>query len=679
MNKIFIALLLLLGCTLTALGAKPHLTLLPKPQQIKLGTGSLHLSGIRLEADILEDEYRAFLEDINVPEGKHYSHRLRVRLVSIILGVPYGQNEAYTLLVSSQGIRITAITPTGAYRALSTLRQLWQGGQTLPQLTITDYPAWQVRGVMHDVGRTFIPLAELKRQISLLAQFKINTFHWHLTENQAWRLESRAYPQLTSAESMMRDKGRYYTLSEAKELAEWCKHHHMLLIPEIDMPGHSEAFERAMGYDMQTPQGKTALKVILDEVMEAMDVPYIHLGTDEVEFTDPTFVPEMVAYVRSKGRKAISWNPGWDYKPGEIDLLQLWSYRGTPLKGTPAIDCRLHYTNHFDTFADLIALYHAQPLKRPNGGNEPSGAIIALWNDRYLTTHEQITADNHLWATALALAERTWLGGGAGYFDGHTTMLYNRQDSLYKHFADFEARLLHHKATTLSHELIPYVKQTHAVWQIVGQFPNGGDLSQSFAPEQTLTDDLRGTITPPDSLVSFTHQGRLYKAVQRLGSGLYLRHVWGPGTVPGVLAEPKEHHTAYALAWVYAPEAMDAGLYAETQNYSRSERDLPPPQGAWDYKGSRLWLNGEAIEPPKWTAMHTTPSNETPLGNENASSRPPIPIKLRKGWNKFLVKLPVGRFTSPQVRLVKWHFSLAVTTPDGKEALPISYHYLPTS
>lgn len=66
----------------------------------------------------------------------------------------------------------------------------------------------------------------------------------------------------------------------------------------------------------------------MDEVCETFDVPYIHIGTDEVKFTNPRFVPEMVDYVRSKGKKVISWNPGWKYKEGEIDMTQLWSFRG---------------------------------------------------------------------------------------------------------------------------------------------------------------------------------------------------------------------------------------------------------------------------------------------------------------------------------------------------------------
>ena len=103
------------------------------------------------------------------------------------------------------------------------------------------------------------------------------------------------------------------------------------------MPGHSEAFVRTFRHDMQSPEGMKILKLLVDEVCETFDVPYLHIGTDEVRFTNPKFVPEMVEYVRAKGKKVISWNPGWHYKPGEIDMTHLWSYRGKAQKVFPQL------------------------------------------------------------------------------------------------------------------------------------------------------------------------------------------------------------------------------------------------------------------------------------------------------------------------------------------------------
>ena len=96
-----------------------------------------------------------------------------------------------------------------------------------------------------------------------------------------------------------------------------------MLIPEVDMPGHSAAFVRTFRHDMQSKEGMAILKLLMDEVCETFDVPYIHIGTDEVKFTNPRFVPEMTAYIHAKGKKIISWNPGWHYEPSEIDMTHL--------------------------------------------------------------------------------------------------------------------------------------------------------------------------------------------------------------------------------------------------------------------------------------------------------------------------------------------------------------------
>lgn len=299
------------------------------------------------------------------------------------------QDEAYRLVVDKHNVNIYATGDAGLFRAKQTLEQLTierKGRKYVPVCDITDWPAFRVRGFMHDIGRSFIPMDELKKEIELLSRFKINVFHWHLTENQAWRLESKLYPMLNALENMERDKGRYYTLEEARQLAEFCRKHYVLLIPEIDMPGHSAAFERTFGFSMQTEEGKRIMKDLLAETCDALDVPYIHIGTDEVQFTDSTFVPEMVAFVRSKGKKVISWNPGWHYEKGEIDMTQLWSYRGKAQPGIPAIDCRFHYANHFDNYADLVALFNSRILDQPKGNDDIAAASWRSGTTATLTT-----------------------------------------------------------------------------------------------------------------------------------------------------------------------------------------------------------------------------------------------------------------------------------------------------
>lgn len=617
-------LLLMVGCIVQA--QMPQL--LPKPQKVSF-TGKYVKAGVPV----------------------------REVLVSEVPGAEF-QDEAYHLTVGRDGVTIEAVTRQGLYWGRQTMGQLAvsrRGRKCLPQCEITDWPAFRMRGFMHDTGRSFIPLDELKHEIALLSSFKVNVFHWHLTENQAWRLESCHYPQLNAAQNMLREQGKFYTLDEARELVNFCREHHVLLIPEIDMPGHSAAFERTFGFGMQTAEGKRIMKDIIAEVCDALKVPYLHIGTDEVSFTDPGFVPEMVSFVRSRGKKVISWNPGWRYKPGEIDMTQLWSNRGKAQPGIPAIDCRFHYANHFDNYADLVALFNSRIYDQPAGSPDLAGCIIAFWNDRYIDNTRQLLNENNFYPYMLTLAERAWRGGGRGYFNGKATLLWDDEKEQKAEFAEFENRMLWHAEHTLKGEPFAYHRQADVVWHITDAFPNGGNLQCSFPPEQHLLPDGG----PEADVTTYSYDGRTYASRTITGNGIYLRHVWGT-LIPGFYENPQENHTAYATRWIYSKKASKARLSLEFQNYSRSESDLPPLPGTWDYKGSRAWINGEEIMPPVWLNTNRERDHELPLRNENCVSRPPVEISLQKGWNKLVLKLPVGRFSCRETRLVKWMFSATV-------------------
>lgn len=633
--------------------------LLPLPRRVEWNRTAFSARQISLSMpESTERMVKEWLGELPVQITATARPRLEITLTDSLQGVPLNPAEAYALSVSARQIAIRAVSPDGVYRALQTLRQLTirQGkSYRIAGCEITDWPAFRVRGFMQDVGRSYISLDELKREIALLSRYKINTFHWHLTENQAWRLESKIFPLLNDSLYTVRMPGKYYTLDEARELVDFCKQHHVLLIPEIDMPGHSAVFRRAFRHNMQSPEGMKILKLLIDEICDAFDVPYLHIGTDEVEFTNPGFVPEMVAYIRAKGKKVISWNPGWPYQPGEIDMTQLWSYRGKARPGIPAIDSRFHYLNHFDTFADIIALYNSRIYNEPQGSDDLAGTILAVWNDRLVIPEESLIRQNHFYPNMLAAAERAWLGGGSEYFDGNGTILPDENSEAYRSFADFEARMLWHKEQVFKECPFAYVRQTNVRWRITDAFPNEGDLTRSFPPETECRN-------------SYAYEGKTYAVRDAIGAGIYLRHVWGP-LVPGFYKNPEENHTAYAWTWVYSPKDREAGAWIEFQNYSRSEADLPPPPGKWDYRGSRIWLNDEELLPPVWTATHREKSNEIALGNENCVARNPYGVRLRKGWNKVFMKLPIGAFSIPEVRLQKWMFTFVLVTPDGENAL----------
>ena len=659
-KKIFTSLFLIL--TTWTFGSALSIAdypLLPLPQAVTPGSSAVVIDKAEIFMPEWQTEWTDVLTNLGIRISPNAKYKITGAIVSHIDGAPEGNDESYSLDITRKGITVKATSGKGIYWALQTLRQIISAssGKKIPECSITDYPAFPWRGFMMDTGRTFISMEELKREISIMSQFKLNIFHWHLTENQAWRLESKIFPMLNDSCNIERQPGLYYTLDQAKELVSYAKAHNIMLVPEIDMPGHSAAFVKTFRHDMQRPEGEKILKLLVDEVCETFDVPYLHIGTDEVNFTNPDFVPEMVAFVRERGKKVISWNPGWNYSPGEIDLTTMWSYRGKPFAGIPAVDLRFHYINHFDTYSDLRALYRSNVYGHKQAEDGVIGVEIALWNDRYVEDEKTLIAQNSVYPALLAVAERSWHGGGEEYFDSLGVNLNQEQTADFDNYINFENRLLWHKTHTLDSIYIPYVRQGNIRWLITDAFPNGGDLTKVFPPE---TEGLKELYTYGDSTY-FTNTAN--------GASVQLRHYWGK-LIPAFYSDPQPDHTAYAFTWVYAPHDMTVGLQAETQNYSRSESDIAPPPGKWDYRESKIMINNKEIPAPEWTSNHTTRSIEITLGYENFAARKPIEVKLHKGWNEVLIKLPVGQFSTKETRLVKWMFTFAFTTPDGKESAP---------
>lgn len=639
--------------------------LLPRPQQLTKQAGAFALQrALRLEDATQTPLLRKVLSASGATFSESAQAVVRVIVDKSLNTFDYPLagfgNEGYRLDVSPHLITITVSEPIGVVRAAQTLHQLLLGTEGSPQieaLTMTDFPAFKVRGVMHDVGRSFIDIEELKRQIDLLAQFKVNVFHWHLTENQAWRFEVKAFPQLTSAASMTRFPGKFYTQAECRELEEYAYERGVTIIPEIDMPGHSQAFVRAMGHDMQTEQGMQELQTILEEVAKVfVRAPYIHFGADEHTITYPNFLNTIIDKIHSLGKKAVVWNPinGVAIQNHKVDMTQMWSTRGKLVKGIPNIDCRYNYINHFDVFADLVGIYKSSIYYAARGNAEIAGTISCPWNDRKLPTQDDIVVQNNFYANALASAERGWIGGGKEYVEKGGVMLLSSGEE-YEEFADWERRFLYHKATTLQQVSIPYVRQTNVQWAITEAFPNNGNAAMKFPPE---TEGLKD---------SYTYQGRTYTTGYATGAGIYLRHTWGEGTIPAYYAQPKENTTAYAWTYVYSPKAQDVGALIEIYNYGRSEKDLAPNNGHWDRMGAKIWLNDREIPAPSWkNAGKTSMTNEDLLEDENFTARPAAPISLKMGWNKVLLKLP---FNPNGTRLKKWMFTFVLTDKIGRNAL----------
>ena len=541
-------------------------------------------------------------------------------------------NEGYKLTVVPDGINIVAASEMGVIRAKQTLNQLAIGGTGVECCEIIDFPAFKVRGFMHDVGRSFISFDELKNEIDLLARFKVNVYHWHLTDNQGFRFQSKKYPALNANSSFSRFAGQYYTQEQCKELEEYARERGVIVIPEIDMPGHSQCFTKAMGYDMSSTQGRAVLKELLNELCDAFpQAPYIHMGADEAG-TTAEFVNEMSRYIKQTlGRKVVVWNKisGVNITTENlpyVDMTWMWATAGSKVSGMANVDCRYNYVNHFDVFADVVGIYKSNIYYAQYGSPEVAGALTALWNDRKSPDETSIISQNNLYANALATCERAWIGGGKQYIEKGGVTLPNKGEE-YEEFADWERRFLYYKDSWLSNEPIPYVKQTNVRWNITD--------STSFN-------------------------------LQATGAGIYLRHTWG-GTVPALIANPQLGTVAHATTYVYSPKEQTVGAQIELQNYGRSENDYAPERGKWDRKGSQVFVNDTEIMPPVWTNTGKAINSEVSLGNENFPMRKPIAITLHEGWNKVYLKLPY--VNAPNIRLNKWLFTFVFTDLEGRNAV----------
>ncbi len=256
-------------------------------------------------------------------------------------------DEAYTLVASPDKVVISAAAPSGFMRGMQTLRQLLppqilaaepatEVEWTVPALSITDAPAFGWRGLHLDVGRHLFSLEFIKRFIDLLAFYKFNTFHWHLTEDQGWRIDIKKYPKLTEIgawrqETVMpktwdqydgKPYGGFYTQDEIREVVAYAAERHITVVPEIELPGHGVAALAAYpelgcvgkDYQVRTTWGIAEdifcagkdevfafLKDVFTEVIALFPSKFIHIGGDEAPKNRWKTCPDCQARIRAKG------------------------------------------------------------------------------------------------------------------------------------------------------------------------------------------------------------------------------------------------------------------------------------------------------------------------------------------------------------------------------------------
>lgn len=607
-----------------------QVALIPEPQQLDWKKGAIDTRGIHNivinDSSLLPLAHS--IQKILSPQKFQISFSKPAFLKYITLTLdpsnqPQKSEEAYSLSAKENSITIHSKSLHGIFNGIQTLQQLLVQKPLLAQVDIMDWPAFKWRGYMVDAARNFMSLNLLKQQIDIMAAYKLNVFHFHITEDIAWRLESKKYPELTSPKNMLRNAGNYYSVADMQMLIAYCKERFITLVPEIDMPGHSAAFERAMGVNMQSEKGSDICKNILKEICNTFDVPIIHIGGDEVTITNPNFLTDMASVLSSKGKKVVAWDPGGSLPKGTY--LQMWNGNIKPKQDFPAIDSRNLYLNHLDPLDGVVSTFNHQICDTSYGSDNKIGATLCLWPDRRVANEDDMIRMNAVYPIMLSFAERCWKGGNN----------INPASLIV-----FEDKLMSHKKSYFKNLPFPYVAHSNIEWQLIGPYKNNGNTSTVFAPEY----------------VRFFDTAKLQNTLTLKGGTIWLKHFWHP-MIKSHLQNPLDSTTWYATRKFWSNTDTVKNYWIGFNNISRSPATDSPPVGAWDNKGSTVWVNGITIDPPIWISGGQKGNSEIPLIDEGYEYRPPTKIRVYKGWNTVLIKAPVASTKSEWQNPVKWMFT----------------------
>ena len=486
--------------------------------------------------------------------------------------------------------------------AKQTIAQLADNQNRIPDVEIHDWAAYPFRGFMHDTGRNFQTIEMLKETIDLMSLYKINYFHWHLTDYPAWRIECKVYPQLNDAQYQRpgRDCGKFYTYDEIRELIAYAKERGITIMPEIDMPGHSAYFKSTFGFTMDSEEGMKVLEKCIEEFCHEIPAslcPYLHIGSDEVYIADPKgFMEFTEGLCRKHGRIAMAWDPG--LPSDSTTIRQIWntaagSNAASAKKGGRYIDSFMGYLNYYDPiyFTNKVFLHKACAQDVPDT-DHALGGILCLWNDVRVADKTRIALHNGMINGMMTFAERFWEGG----------------EGTLEELVAFEDKMAYHKDQVLKDYDVRWAPNIQTSWKI-----KIGDNEPLTARGGAIdVDDLcrKNSIHVQDSL------------------------------------------SAWAFTTLYSEEETTIEAWVGFEAAARSNRISGGigPQGKWENKG-RLFVNENEIfpsqswnEPEKYAFHFNTwakPEEEFPYTDEQFYwMREPVKINLKKGNNEIKLYIP---------------------------------------
>lgn len=465
------AILSIVGSMKTGAQSPAELNVIPLPAKAQRGNGALKIdAGFTLafagyrEAR-LDRAAQRFLVQLNRETGLVFAQAAAsadAAKATLVVTTDHaskpvqelGEDESYTLEVTPTGAKLHAATPLGAMHGLQTFLQLvaiTSDGFTAPAVSIQDQPRFPWRGLMIDVSRHFIPLPVLKRNLDGMEAVKINVFHWHLSDNQGFRVESHKFPKLQEQGS----DSLYYTQDEIRDLIAYARDRGIRVVPEFDMPGHSTAWfvgypELSSGpgpYQIwqqwgvadpaMDPTNEKTYKFLNDffaEMAKLFPDQYFHIGGDEVNGKQWDANPQIQEFMKShniknnEGLQAYfsqhvqelvvkhgKTPVGWDeiLVPGVSKNIVIQSWRGSEALATAAkegyrgilsngyyIDLGWSAARHYavDPMGGAAANLTPEEKARILGGEATMWSEYVNWEN----------VDSRIWPRTAAIAERYW-------------------------------------------------------------------------------------------------------------------------------------------------------------------------------------------------------------------------------------------------------------------------------
>ncbi len=464
------------------------ISIIPKPSEIKISAGTLAIPALNNVCH-------------NTPEAGEAASWLEVLLKKANLRVQHSEGiscglwnlntdaslqqslgeEGYILEINNKGIFLKAATKSGLFYGIQSLRQILPaalenssaaaGGLELPHLYIRDVPRYSWRGTMVDISRSFFDLEYLKDHVDRMALYKMNRLHLHLTDDQGWRIEIKSKPELTNLGSKGAVEGGragYLTQEEYKELQTYAAARNIIIIPEIDMPGH--IYSALMAYPELNCEGLTNIEPrmatppelfsgtkvgwsklcltkpeiynfvadVLEEMAAITTGPWIHIGGDEIQDDlYEEFVVKADSIVRSTGKITIGWEEVTKAPVNSSLISQQWHGKVESVVDVKVIEsiCTSFYFDHANipgqektnNWCKKSGVSLEEVYNFSSENNNVLGLEAPVWTE-FVHTDEDL--DNRFWPRTIAVAELAWSQNKAKSYTEFISRLRNHEERL---------------------------------------------------------------------------------------------------------------------------------------------------------------------------------------------------------------------------------------------------------